>query len=241
MSIFDTIQKPTLVVDRQRAQENIRSMAARATGQGIRFRPHFKTHQSAAIGEWFRAAGVTAITASSIEMAEYFADHGWNDILVAFPVNVRESTAIRALAKRVRLGLLFESVESIHRVSDCLDSPAEAWLKADTGTGRTGIAWDRPGDFLPLIEALRAHPALPLRGLLAHAGHTYRAGGPEEAGRLYRESAQRMAALREALSAETGALLEVSVGDTPGCSISTDLGPVDEIRPGNFVFYDGQQ
>jgi D-serine deaminase-like pyridoxal phosphate-dependent protein len=34
---------------------------------------------------------------------------------------------------------------------------------------------------------------------------------------------------------------EVSIGDTPGCSLVSDLGEVDEIRPGNFVFYDAQQ
>ena len=35
--------------------------------------------------------------------------------------------------------------------------------------------------------------------------------------------------------------LEISVGDTPAASLCADLGPVDEIRPGNFVFYDAQQ
>jgi D-serine deaminase-like pyridoxal phosphate-dependent protein len=33
----------------------------------------------------------------------------------------------------------------------------------------------------------------------------------------------------------------ISVGDTPGCSLVEDLGGVDEIRPGNFVFYDAMQ
>ncbi len=35
--------------------------------------------------------------------------------------------------------------------------------------------------------------------------------------------------------------LEVSVGDTPGCTLTEDLGEVDEIRPGNFIFYDAMQ
>jgi len=32
--------------------------------------------------------------------------------------------------------------------------------------------------------------------------------------------------------------LKISVGDTPGCWLSDDLGDVDEIRPGNFIFFD---
>ena len=33
----------------------------------------------------------------------------------------------------------------------------------------------------------------------------------------------------------------ISVGDTPSCSIIDDLGDADEIRPGNFVYYDLMQ
>ena len=35
--------------------------------------------------------------------------------------------------------------------------------------------------------------------------------------------------------------LEISAGDTPGCTLADDLGIVDEIRPGNFVFFDATQ
>jgi D-serine deaminase-like pyridoxal phosphate-dependent protein len=35
--------------------------------------------------------------------------------------------------------------------------------------------------------------------------------------------------------------LEISVGDTPACSVLDRFGAVDEIRPGNFVFYDWMQ
>ena len=49
-----------------------------------------------------------------------------------------------------------------------------------------------------------------------------------------------MTGLRTDLWGSAYGLLEVSVGDTPGCTVCPDLGQVDEIRPGNFVFYDGQ-
>ena len=35
--------------------------------------------------------------------------------------------------------------------------------------------------------------------------------------------------------------LEISVGDTPSSRLVTDFGNVDELRPGNFIFYDVQQ
>jgi len=58
-------------------------MAARARQFGLHFRPHFKTHQAAALGDLFRAEDVTSITVSSLHMARYFARNGWRDITIA--------------------------------------------------------------------------------------------------------------------------------------------------------------
>ena len=99
------IKTPTLILNQKQAKKNLLTMAKKASKQNIRFRPHFKTHQSAQIGKWFRDAGVTQITVSSVSMAEYFAKNGWTDILIAFPDNIREIERIRALAKSVHLGL----------------------------------------------------------------------------------------------------------------------------------------
>jgi D-serine deaminase-like pyridoxal phosphate-dependent protein len=50
-----------------------------------------------------------------------------------------------------------------------------------------------------------------------------------------------MARARRSLEAAGISGLEISIGDTPGCTLAEDLGNVDEIRPGNFVFFDVQQ
>ena len=81
---WEEIVRPTLVVDENRVSENIDRMAQRARQAGVRFRPHFKTHQSREIGAMFRQAGVSQITVSSLAMAQFFADQGWQDITVAF-------------------------------------------------------------------------------------------------------------------------------------------------------------
>ena len=70
------IIRPTFVIDKEVCLQNIEKMAEKAKAHNLRFRPHFKTHQSAKIGEWFRLFGVDAITVSSVSMAEYFAMNG---------------------------------------------------------------------------------------------------------------------------------------------------------------------
>jgi len=40
-------------------------------------------------------------------MAKYFADHGWKDITIAFPVNIREIGLIEKIRESCTLNLLF--------------------------------------------------------------------------------------------------------------------------------------
>lgn len=238
---FDQITKPTLLLNEAAARANLQRMAARAGAAGVRFRPHFKTHQSAEIGEWFRPLGVTGITASSVDMARYFARHGWDDITIAFPANLRQAADLSALAEQVRLGVLVESPKTAARLAAVLRAPADAWIKIDVGGRRTGLPWDQPEAVRAAAEAVRASGGrLRLRGLLTHASQTYGGRGADDVCRRYAESAARICGLRDQLAGSLGRL-EVSVGDTPASSLCDDLGAVDEIRPGNFIFYDAQQ
>jgi D-serine deaminase-like pyridoxal phosphate-dependent protein len=239
--IFEAIEKPTLLLDEAAARRNIQRMLQRARKAGVSFRPHFKTHQSIEIGEWFRALGVTAITVSSLDMAQYFASAGWTDITIAFPINLRQRRELAALAQRIHLGLLVESEESVRQLAAALDASVDIWIKVDVGGHRTGIAWDQSEQVAQLARYINSAPALRLRGLLTHASQTYGGRGKDDVCRRYTESVLRISGLRDNLHQLGIGPLAVSVGDTPGTSLCADLGPVDEIRPGNFVFYDTQQ
>ena len=232
------ISVPTAMIARSQAQENIRTMAEKAARHQIRFRPHFKTHQSAAIGEWFRNEGVSQITVSSVRMAAYFAKHGWNDILIAFPVNLREGAEINRLAGLVNLSLLIESGEAVNELDNRLASEVRVWVKVDTGMGRAGIVWDMEEDVEALCRKILASSTLKLAGLLTHAGQTYHVSSTQEIPGLYADSNRRIIELKNSLARKLGMNLEISVGDTPGCWLSDDLGAVDEIRPGNFLLFD---
>ncbi len=237
-SLHSQIERPTLLVDRQRVLHNIARMVEKARASGVQLRPHFKTHQSATIGEWFRSAGVHRITVSSVDMAVYFAAHGWTDITIAFPVNVRQIQRIDELSGRVHLGLLVESPETVEALSTRLLHPVDVWIKIDTGYGRTGIAWSDGSKVTAVARAICESKQLRFRGLLFHAGHSYQARSQPEVLAIYRESMSRIHALQAQLKQAGFPDVAVSLGDTPTCSVAERFEGVDEIRPGNFVFYD---
>ncbi|MBU2502312.1 alanine racemase [bacterium] len=233
------VVRPTLLVDEGRARANLSRMQARALRSGVGFRPHFKTHQSPGIARWFAAAGVDRITVSSVPMAEQFADVGWRDITLAFLLNPGELPAIAWLARHLegkggRLGVTVDSVEAARALAAVGGLPAAAWLKIDTGYGRTGVPWNDAGGLRAVAAALPAGPV----GLLTHAGHSYRARSAADLQALWAGTRERLEAARGSLQDPR---LLLSVGDTPTCSIVEDLRGVDEIRPGNFIYYDLMQ
>lgn len=241
MSIWEQIDQPTLLINETVARANIACMQQRAQDRGVTFRPHFKTHQSAQIGEWFRDLGVEKITVSSVEMAEYFADHGWKDILIAFSMNPRQTKRINALARRVHLGILIENMDVLPPIYLFGVEPLDVWIKVDAGSRRTGVDWQDKKGIHELCEVVNRIPRLRLTGLLTHSGHSYHAGSFKKVNKIFREGVDRLNQLRDELEAAGHSGLKVSVGDTPSCSLCEDWSGIDEVRPGNFVLYDAQQ
>jgi len=235
------VDRPTLLLDEERARRNIVRMAGKAAAAGVQFRPHFKTHQSAAVGEWFRDAGAEAITVSSVDMAAYFAANGWQDITVAFPANVREMALIDALARDIRLHLVVDAPEAVTALAHDLRHRVHVWIKVDVGKRRAGIPWDETPAIRDLAQRIHAAKGLDFAGLLTHAGHTYDA--PDAAGvvAIHSSSLARMRQLQAALRAGGVDPGVISIGDTPGCSLAQSFTGADEIRPGNFVFFDLMQ
>ena len=253
------IKEPTVVIDEHRVRANIAAMAGKARAGGVIFRPHFKTHQSATIGEWFGAEGVAAITVSSLAMAEYFVDHGWTDITVAMLVNPLECERIDRLATRIaglsstkpgrddsyQLGVVVDNLASIITLANGVAEKLKVWIKVDTGYGRTGVHWQDHKGLALLARAITEASQLELRGLLTHAGDSYASPGAAALKHLYATTAQRLNSARDALLAADPKIaagsLVISVGDTPTCSAIDAFDGVDEVRPGNFVFFDLMQ
>ncbi len=234
------IIRPTLVLDKKVCLQNIERMVKKAAENNLRFRPHFKTHQSAKIGEWFKQFGVDAITVSSVKMAEYFATNGWKDITIAFPVNILEIKNINRLAAKIKLGLTVENLEAARFLAEKVTSPVAIWLKIDTGYNRTGIDASDNSLIDSVIHQISHSPNLNLRGFLTHTGQTYET---TSTGEIFNRHFDALLKLKSLKNRHSGLFpkIEISMGDTPSATICNNFAGVDELRPGNFVFYDVMQ
>lgn len=229
------ITEPTLIIDKSRVIRNIDKMIARAKLFNTDFRPHFKTHQSAEIGDLFRERGINKITVSSVTMAEYFASHGWTDITIAFPVNLLQIKQINMLAKKITLNILVDSLFSTKFLNTFISHSLGIFIKIDTGYHRSGLLFDEP-EIDQIIHEINQNNLLNFKGFLTHAGHTYNAKGKTEIENIVSDSFNQLSVLKEKYPCTI-----ISFGDTPSCSMAGNLDGFDELRPGNFVYYDVMQ
>jgi D-serine deaminase-like pyridoxal phosphate-dependent protein len=237
---MENIVSPALVIDEDKCRRNIRQMASKAKDSGVFFRPHFKTHQSLTIGRWFRSVGVDRIAVSSLSMANYFAADGWTDIMVAFPLNIRETDLINDLSARVNLGLLVADESVFPPLKEKLRHKTGFYIKIDVGNHRSGFLPESIDEIAQVIQSSGDNPFLEFRGFVAHAGQTYQTDSLNEVQKIYRTGVQRLSSLHSHFKEEYPGIIS-SWGDTPTCSLMNEFNGIDEIRPGNFVFYDLMQ
>lgn len=234
------ITSPTVLVDTYRAKRNIEAMQHKAVQAAVQLRPHFKTHQSVDIGRWFRDAGTHAIAVSSVLMAQQFERAGWRDIMLAIPLNPRELVALNRLAGECSLTLTIEHEDALQALNR-FGNEVKVVIEVDAGYGRTGMDWRQPQRISDLANATLQLRQVKQVGLLLHAGNSYQAEGDDGIAKIHEESLQRLADVRQHIAAPAAQQLFVTAGDTPTCSRMQNFPGVDEIRPGNYVFYDLQQ
>jgi len=233
------ISEPKLIIDKKKVSANIDKMLAKANESNSVFRPHFKTHQSAEIGQLYKDKGITKITVSSVSMTKYFADFGWNDITIAFTVNVNQIDEINKLANKVNLNLLVESDYTAQKLNASITHALSVFIKIDTGYHRTGLLHN-DSEIDKIIYTLQSSQNLEFKGFLSHAGHTYSAKGRNEILKIMETSKGILTKLKKKYLPKYPNII-ISYGDTPSCSMADNCKGFDEIRPGNFVYYDVMQ
>ena len=228
--------KPQLFLDPKRCKNNIERIAEKAKKLGLTFRPHFKTHQSIEVGRWFRDQGITGITVSSVEMAKYFAQDGWNDITIAFPFYSGMTEGLKELEKKVSLRLFMNSTSDIEHLNHSLRNPFQVYIEIDAGYGRSGVHYTDNEKIESLIGALDKGDQSQFHGFYIHDGGTYQARGVEEIKKRIQASHSALKKLKKRYPSAV-----TSLGDTPSASVLEELESVDEITPGNLVYYDWMQ
>lgn len=241
--VVNELATPAVLVDQPRVLANIDRMQESADRRGIRMRPHTKTHKSLFVARWQIDRGAIGICCAKLGEAEVFADAGFTDIRVPYPLSPTNASRVVKLLERTNLSFIVDHPAVARGWSDAIaraGRTVEVLVKVDVGFHRCGIN-PEPTSAIPFIRDVAALPGLVFRGLLSHAGHAYHAASQDELRSIAENEARMLTALAAAARESGIAIDELSAGATPSARFSLEQDGLTEYRAGNYVYFDRTQ
>ncbi len=220
---------PYIYINYRKMLENIKTMADLAREADVDLRPHCKSHKTVEIAKQQIRFGASGITASTLKEVGMLIKGGIDSITLAYPlIGDEKINNYLKLGKNIDLRTIvldFEHAKYLTRFFS-RKNPLIAYLKVDCGLKRLGI---QPEDIESVIEQISELDNIILVGLLTHGGQSY-------SGLISKEVVAKVEAAA-VLSHKLPSLL-ASAGSTPTAKDLLKIPGIDEIRPGNYVFYD---
>jgi len=236
----DVLPTPSMLVDLDLFEKNVKTMAEHCKTTGIHVRPHVKVHKSVDVGKRQIAEGAIGLTCATIAEAELMSGAGIKNVLwTKQPVSVNNIARAVALSKR---DPTFMFVVDDPQVTDWVEEAAAAknaklrvGVSVYAGLTRQGIENGKPA--VDLAQRIAASKRIALEGFMAYSGgasHTK----TWEARR--KKSSEDLAGVRETVEMARKAGLPmnfVSGGSTGTYNIDKENG-LTELEAGSYVFMD---
>lgn len=241
---FSELQTPSLVLDLERVRRNAVRVARIADRHGVRLRPHVKTHKCSEIAQLQTDGRRAALTTSTLAEVRLMARNGFRDFTYAVPIEPGKFADAVAIA---RTGVSLNLVTDDASVVVALDTAAKeakvrfgVFVKIDTGYHRCGVE-PKSTEATTIPTLITRAENLDFAGILTHAGHSYHARTIAEIARIAADERDLMVDLAVRLREAGIEVPCVSIGSTPTINHVDHLRGVDEVRPGNYIFFDAFQ
>ena len=236
------IDTPAVYINSKVMMKNIEHMASATQQVGVQLRPHIKTHKIPDFAHKQIAAGANGITVAKVAEAEIMAEHGIDDIFIAYPIVVRSKIErVIELAKKIQLTVGIDSLAGARLLSTMAtdaNMTLQVRLEIDTGLQRTGVACENA---VALAKQINDLSGIELNGIFTYKGAFYQGASTLDLQAAGREEGELMVAVAQDLRANGIAIRDVSVGSTPSGLYAAQVEGVTEIRPGTYIFNDTMQ
>jgi D-serine deaminase-like pyridoxal phosphate-dependent protein len=237
MTSLADLPTPSLLLDRDRLEDNHARLAAHLRTLGVPLRPHVKTAKSIPVLQRILVNQPGGVTVSTLREAAACLDAGITDILYAVGIAPQKLAEVAALrARGANLTVILDSLDAAQALAAHRQRTGEgtpALIEIDSDGHRAGVAADSA-----LLLEIAAVLGADLRGVMTHAGESYHCvtTDAKRAMAAQERDAVVNAAMRLRLAGHASAI--VSVGSTPTAMFADDLHGVTEVRAGVYVFMD---
>jgi 3-hydroxy-D-aspartate aldolase len=236
------IQTPSLVLDLDALERNIKKMGDYAKEHGMRHRTHGKMHKSVDVQRLQeKLGGACGVCCQKVSEAEVFARGGIKDILVSN--QVRDPSKIDRLARLPKLGArTICCVDDLANVAD-LSSAAqkhgteiECLVEIDCGAGRCGVT--TTSDVVKIAKAIDGAEGLKFAGLQAYQGAMQHLDSYNERKAKIDIAVAMVKDAVDTLKAEGLECDIVGGGGTGSYYFESNSGVYNELQCGSYAFMD---
>jgi D-serine deaminase-like pyridoxal phosphate-dependent protein len=234
---IDELDSPSLVVDLDVFEDNVRSCMT--TLAGVNVRPHMKTAKSPQVARLLLEAGAAGVCVAKLGEAEVMLVGGIDDVLITTelvgPVKLARLATLLEERPGARVLVVVDSIEGAVALDAALPRPLETLIDVNVGQDRCGVA---PADAVALARELAGLERLRLIGVQGYEGNLQHVRDADERRRLCDASMQRLAGAVDALRAAGHEIAVVTTGGTGTAEFCAAHEVVTEVQPGSFVFMD---
>ena len=233
---------PALVLDLDRLDANIRSMAAHAESHGYQLRPPAKIHKSTAIARRQVNAGAVGVCCATLSEAEAMVEAGIPGVLL-FTSVVSEAKLQRLAALNARAEDFivatddFDNVTQLGRATRATGQTLQVMIDFELGGGRTGLA--DQDSAVALARHIQKTDGLDFVGIQAYNGQGLSEHDYDPRRTVVLERAHRVSQIVAKFEAEGLHPRIVSGGGTGSHDIDSETGVFTEMQVGSYVFMDG--
>lgn len=235
----DQLPTPSLVVNWEVLQKNIRRMASLATEVGVQLRPHIKTHKNVGIAKMQVEHGAVGVTCATVSEAEVMVAGGITDVFIAYPLlGDYQLTKAAELNKKCSLKVAFDGSLAAKRFSTWgakYNTNFDLIMIINTGGNRDGVL---PMEALELARSIKDLPHIKLMGVMTHEGHLHQQTDTARMQEAARLAAEQLVVAATSLREAGFEITTVSSGSSPACQSKTQVAGITEWRPGTYVFND---
>jgi D-serine deaminase-like pyridoxal phosphate-dependent protein len=238
---IENLDTPTILVDLDRLDRNLREWQAWMDERGVKFRVHIKTHKVPEIGLMQMRLGARGICVAKVSEAEPFVDAGIEDVAIAYPVVGEEKwRRVAALAARgVRMTVNCDNELAVRQASEAATAAGTTinlQIDADAGMHRGGIPIDDVDAVEGLARFIESQGGVEFDGLTTHRSYFFEGKGSlRDEGHVEGELLVRLA---KALRDRGLEVREVTAGGSFTGKYVAEVPGVTESRAGTYVFYD---
>jgi 3-hydroxy-D-aspartate aldolase len=237
---LDEVDTPALIVDLDAFESNLRRLADRVRGTGVRLRPHAKTHKCPVIALKQIELGAVGVCCQKVSEAEAMVYGGVPDVLITNEIVGRQKLRrLMSLAGTARVGVC---VDDPAQIADLEAAASEAGIdlpvhvEINMGGNRCGVEPGRPA--VELAQRIGDTRRLRFAGLQAYHGSAQHLRGYEERRQAIAGAVDKARLTRDLLAGSGIACDNITGAGTGTFEFEAGSGVYTELQCGSYIFMD---